>query len=95
VAEKDRTYQAALGLKEWLAGHDAWVKSFNLVTIGPHARRSWLTFQQAFGSTTDVGIVALKDPSYDVEHWWRTTEGMQEVPWETIAYVYARLYFAW
>ncbi len=94
VGEKDRTYQAALGVKEWLEKNDLHVKSFDVVTVGPHARRSWLTYRAAFGSSAEIGIVSLKDPTYDSDHWWRTTKGFRDVFWEGIAYVYAVLFFA-
>lgn len=95
VGEKDRTYQAALGLRSWLARNNKSLSSFNVATAGPHARRSWLMYRKAFGSNADIGILALRDTSYNPDHWWRTTKGFREISWETVAYVYARFFFAW
>jgi hypothetical protein len=92
---KDRTYHSALTVKEWFVKNGGIPSSFNLVTLGPHARRSWVLFAKAFGDTANIGIVALEDYTYDSSHWWRTSEGVREVIGETIAYVYARFFFGW
>jgi hypothetical protein len=93
VAEKDRTFHSALDAKKWLLDHGMPVESLDVVTIGPHARRSRLMYEKAFGGGARIGIVALRDSSYDPTHWWRTSEGVREVVGETIAYIYARLLF--
>ena len=93
VVRKDRTYHTALAVKNWLAKHELSLASVNVVTVGPHARRSRLTFEKTFG--TPVGIIALDDEAYDSRHWWRTSEGVREVIGETIAYTYAKFFFVW
>ena len=95
VVRKDRTYHTALAAKNWLEEHELPARSINVVTVGPHARRSWLTFEKAFGNSTAVGVIALDDQDYDPQHWWRTSEGVRELLGETIAYVYAKFFFAW
>jgi hypothetical protein len=95
AVEKDRTYHAALAAKQWFQEKSISPNPFNIATVGPHARRSWLLFRRAFGGTVELGIVALKDPMYDPQHWWRTSEGVREVLGESIAYVYARFFFGW
>jgi len=93
AVERDRTYHAALATKEWLEAAGMLGRPFNVVTAGPHARRSWLMFLKTFGNTAEIGIVPLTDPEYDPKHWWRTSEGVREVLGETIAYVYAKFFF--
>lgn len=95
AVRKDRTYHAALKVKDWFTQNGMFGSSFNVATLGPHARRSWLSFQEAFGDAATVGIIALDDPAYDPEHWWRSSEGVREVLGESIAYIYARFFFAW
>ncbi|PYS50771.1 MAG: hypothetical protein DMG13_20170 [Acidobacteria bacterium] len=95
AVRKDRTYHAALAAKNWLGDHERPLGSIDVVTVGSHARRSRLLFQKAFGKTAAVGIIPLDDAAYDSQHWWRTSEGVREVVGETIAYVYARFFFAW
>jgi hypothetical protein len=95
LVRKDRTYHFALAARDWFMNNGITVTSLNVVTLGPHARRSRLMFEKAFGNSADVGIVALDDPQYDGGHWWHSSEGAREVLGEVIAYLYARFYFVW
>jgi hypothetical protein len=93
VAQKDRTYHSALAARQWLAEHGMNVRSLDVATLGPHARRSRLLFEQAFGDDVKIGIIALSNREYDPAHWWRSSEGVREVVGESIAYVYAKFFF--
>ncbi len=95
AAERDRTYHAALAARDWFAEEGALATSCNIVSLGPHSRRSWLMYHHAFVETPPAGIIALQDPTYDSNSWWRTSEGVREVVGESIAYIYARFFFAW
>jgi hypothetical protein len=90
---RDRTYSDAIALRGWFAQHNLPVTRINIVTEGAHARRTRLLFQKAFGKRAEVGIIAVPNPRYDAKHWWRYSEGVREVVGETIAYVYARVFF--
>lgn len=93
VIGRDRTYYSAVALRNWFRLHDVNVNSFNIVAESTHARRTWLLFQEAFGNKVTVGIIAIPNPDYDARHWWRSSDGVREVIDETIAYLYARLFF--
>lgn len=93
VSGRDRTYSSALALREFFRTNGLAVKNFNLLTEDVHARRSRLLFQKAFGADVKVGIIAARDPDYDPAHWWRYSEGVREVLGESIAYLYAALFF--
>lgn len=90
---RDRTYAGALAVKKWLRDQGVSVRSINVLTVGPHARRSRLLFQKAFGPQIKVGVVAVADREYDPRVWWRYSEGVKEVLSEAAAYVYARFLF--
>jgi hypothetical protein len=90
---KDRTFQEAIAVKHWLAQQPDPVKAFDVLTLGPHARRSRLLFEKAFGNGFGIGVIALNNAAYDPRHWWRSSEGVREVIGESIAYVYARFFF--
>src|SRR6266568_9571444 len=51
ASQRDRTYHSALAVKAWFVENGAFPKSFNVATMGAHARRSWLLYQEAFGNT--------------------------------------------
>lgn len=93
VARKDRTYHSALAVKEWMAAQHLSFNSLDVATEGPHARRSWLLYEKAFGSGVKVGIIAMQTPYYDPKHWWRTSDGVRGVIGEGLAYLYARFLF--
>jgi hypothetical protein len=90
---KDRTYNSALAVKNWCATNHVRLDSLNLVTLGPHARRSWLLYQEAFGDDVKVGVIPVKNKNYDPSRWWRSSEGFREVIGEAIAYFYAKFLF--
>ena len=93
VIDRDRTYYSAVALREWFRERKMSVGSFNIVAEDAHARRTWLLFQEAFGDKVKVGIIAVPNPDYDAKRWWRSSEGFREVSSESIAYLYARLFF--
>ena len=90
---RDRTYSMALSLKHFLREHGLSPTRVNLITGGPHARRSWLLFEKAFGQTATVGIIAAPPIDYDARTWWKCSAGVRNVTGEIIAYAYARLLF--
>jgi uncharacterized SAM-binding protein YcdF (DUF218 family) len=91
VVRKDRTYESALAVKNWIQEQGLAVNAVDVVTLGPHARRSRLLFQKAFGQSVKVGVIALDEWSYDPARWWRYSDGVREVLFEGVAYLYARL----
>ncbi len=90
---RDRTYAAALGVKDWLESSHPAVKAVNLYSVGPHSRRSRLLYQKALGSGVKVGVIAHPDAWYNPRQWWASTQGFESVAGEAIAYLYARLFF--
>ena len=90
---RDRTYNSAVALRNWFREHDRPVVSLNVMTEDAHARRTWLLFRKALGSDVQVGIISIRNPDYDPDHWWRSSEGVREIIDEGVAYLYARLFF--
>ncbi len=90
---RDRTYATAVSLKHWWREHDMAPTKVNLITGGPHARRSRLMFEKALGKGVTVGVIAIPAKDYDEQHWWRYSQGVRIVIGETLAYTYARLLF--
>jgi hypothetical protein len=89
----DRTYASAVALKNWLDQHGAVETNFNIISLGPHSRRSRLLFEKALGSSCRVGVTTVEDEDYDARRWWESGEGVRIVIDEMIAYWYARLTF--
>jgi uncharacterized SAM-binding protein YcdF (DUF218 family) len=93
VRDRDRTYHAAVALREWLQKNEPQVTRINVLTEGVHARRSRLLFQKALDNKFEVGIVSVPNTEYDADRWWRYSEGVKEIISEGAAYLYVRLFF--
>lgn len=91
--DKDRTYISALTLRNRLRQHDTNVRNINVVSMGAHARRTRLLFQKAFGTDSQVGVIAVEDRDYDPSRWWQYSQGVRTVIGELVAYTYARAVF--
>ena len=92
--QKDRTYASAVALREWLSASGLKVKGINVVSLGCHARRTWLLFERAFeGEDVEIGVISELNRDYDPERWWGSSAGVRTVIGESIAYFYARVLF--
>ena len=89
---RDRTYATAQRVRAWLMSQPA-DTAIDVVTLGVHARRTWLLYGIALGEKRRVGIVAASDDRYDRDKWWRTSSGFRIVSSEAIAYFYAKVLF--
>ena len=88
---RDRTHACAVALRDWLREHGVSPGKVNLITVGPHARRSRLLFQKVLGNDVTMGVTAIPDKDYDPDKWWRSSQGVRVVLSEMIAYVYVRI----
>ena len=93
LVRKDRTYASAVEVKTWLEQHNRSPAALNIFTSAAHARRTRLLYRKAFGEKTEIGIVALENPDYNPDHWYTSSNGVRVVLGETIAYLYALLFF--
>jgi hypothetical protein len=90
---RDRTFSSAIAIKQWLEKQGRVPASITIVTLGPHARRSRLLYEKAFGSAVPIGVIALQDKDYEANRWWHYSEGVKEVISEGAAYFYVRIFF--
>jgi hypothetical protein len=88
--QQDRTLVSAIALRDWLLTQNLEHQSIDLVTLGPHARRSWLTFKAVLSPAIQVGIIAVRPLDYQPERWWQFSAGARTVISEAIGYLYAR-----
>jgi len=92
--DRDRTFHSATAVKAWLQNQGLQTASIDVVTVGPHARRSRLLYEKAFGDEMQVGVISIMDRRFDPNHWWRSSAGVRRVIDELIAYLYARILFS-
>lgn len=91
VSHRNRTFSAAVALREYCREHGEKLDALNLVTVGAHARRSRLCFRRALGASVSVGVIAVEDQDYDPRRWWAFSEGLKTAMGEPIGLVYAWL----
>jgi hypothetical protein len=89
---RDRTYSTAQRVKTWLDGQGS-AEGVDVLTLGVHARRTWLLYRMALGKQYPTGVIAATDRRFDTRHWWKTSSGFRTVTSEVIAYLYAKLLF--
>jgi hypothetical protein len=90
---RDRSYSSAIAVRDWFRDGRIVVGKIDVVTKGPHARRTRLLFQMALGADVEVGIIALPPTGYDQNAWWKSSAGVRTVISESIAYMYAKMLF--
>jgi len=86
---RDRTEASALALRDRLPRLGAVPREITVVTLGAHARRTWLIFNQVLHDDAAVGILAVPSRDFDAACWWRYSDGVRTVLAEGIAYAYA------
>ena len=91
--KNDRTYLAAVAMREGIIAYNIDEINLHLVTVGPHGRRSRMLFQKALGKDYRIGVTCLDESSYDAEDWYKCSEGVRTVLGEFIAYTYAKFFF--
>jgi hypothetical protein len=66
----NRTLTSALAFRDWLDSSDIEIKGINVITMGTHARRTWMTYNKILNGRYDVGIISLPDyrDSYSRKH---------------------------
>ena len=57
----NRTLTNALALRSWLDKTDITVKGINIISLGPHARRTWMTYNKILDEKYKIGIISLPD----------------------------------
>ena len=91
--KRNRTYESAIQLKEWLKSKGLKIKALNIYTLGPHARRTRMLYMYVFAPDVEVGIIAVNSKDYEPNRWWTYSSGVRQVLDEAIAYLYAKFFF--
>lgn len=87
-----RSFAAALAVKDALERHGIPANAVNIFTQGVHSRRSALIYSKVLGPSIRVGSIAWVTPEDRHGPWWHSSERAQELLKETIAYPYELLF---
>ena len=61
----NRTLTSALAFRDWLRTADIDVKGINIISLGMHTRRTWMTYKRILNKRYQIGIVSLPDYNYN------------------------------
>lgn len=89
--QRNRTFASALALRDYYRNQGLRPSSINLVSVGAHTRRSGICFRRALGDEIKVGLLAIDTREYDVNRWWKYSQGFKDVVGETLSVAYAWL----
>jgi hypothetical protein len=93
ITHQDRTYNSALMVRAWAQRSGIELKKIDVVSRGPHARRSRMLYEQAFGPLVQIGVLAVGPEDYGEVHWWRSSTGAREVAEQAIGILWIKLFF--
>lgn len=57
----NRTLTGALAFRDWLKTSGPNVKGINIITMGIHSRRTWLTYNRIIDKSINIGIISLPE----------------------------------
>jgi hypothetical protein len=57
----NRTLTSAMAFRDWLETNKIAVKGINILSMGTHARRTWMTYNKILNEKYDIGIISLPD----------------------------------
>ena len=89
--KRNRTYASAISLRNWLSLHPE-VTSANLVSLGPHSRRSYILFKKGLRAEIELGLISILPQSYPPKKWYLFSSGVRAVLSEYIAYLYVKIF---
>jgi hypothetical protein len=69
--EHVRTFKSAVAAWHALQNRGIHSKDINVLTLGPHARRSRLVYAKVFAPVTQVGVIAWAPADYQTTSWWQ------------------------
>ena len=70
--ERERSFKSAAATWRALQERGIHPAAINVMTLGPHARRSRLVYEKVYAPVTQVGVIAWAPADYGVEPWWRS-----------------------
>ncbi len=57
----NRTLSSVLTIRNWLKETDKTVTGINIVSLGIHARRTWISYRKVLGNNIEIGIISLQE----------------------------------
>lgn len=58
----NRTLASSLAVRKWIRSNRTHFKGVNIISMGIHSRRTFLTYKSILNKSLDVGIISLPEP---------------------------------
>jgi hypothetical protein len=59
----NRTLTSALEFRKWLASRGEDINGINIISLGPHGRRTWMTYNKILNERYRIGIISIPEDS--------------------------------
>jgi hypothetical protein len=59
----NRTLTSALAFRKWLTSQGKDIKGINIISLGSHARRTWMTYNKILDEKYRIGIISISEES--------------------------------
>ena len=86
--ENQRTYVSALAALRTMSGQGWQAQGINVISRGPHARRTHSVYAKVFGSHVAVGVISWNPYASHGRAWWRSSTRAKELLDETFGWSY-------
>jgi len=57
----NRTLSSVTAFRDWRKGYNGFVKGINIISLGTHSRRTWITYKMILGNDERIGVISVKD----------------------------------
>jgi hypothetical protein len=59
--EFNRTLTSALAFRNWLKSYNGKVDGINIITMGIHSRRTWMTYKSVLNKQLKIGVISIPE----------------------------------
>jgi hypothetical protein len=94
IAVVPATHSArAVALREWISRSNLDAPAIDIVSEGPHARRTRRLYRMVFEDDIAIGIRSIDPDLYRPAAWWKSSAGAKDVLTESIAWAWVACFF--
>jgi hypothetical protein len=74
----NRTLTSALAFRDWLRTSKINVNGINIITVGMHARRTWMTYNKILNEKYQIGIISIPEYTYNHSRLSKVLKALRE-----------------
>lgn len=74
----NRTLTSAVAFRDWQQSSEIKITGINILTVGMHARRTWMTYNKILDEKYKIGIISVPDSSHHLSRENRIMKALRE-----------------